>query len=136
MHKQNKQSLDKINFVQDLDPKTAAAYSGGKVDIAYTTGANPVSREEFNPDIIFYNQRDTKGSGMMVRAATGEGVEELGIFNDLFKSVEVIRGKWAMATDVNYGGKIGTVTKPGKGNFTRDLRGDFIDSISSVLRYG
>ena len=145
MHKQTNQSLDNIDFLQDITPEAAAAYSGGLVETAIK---GTISTIGFDPDIIFYTGPNQTGDGYMVRAATGEGLRRLppgdtlsgvtpGTFgsiqpNDNFESVDVIRGQWLVATDANYGGRRGFARDIGKGEFVPVYN----NSISSVARVG
>lgn len=137
MHKQTNQSLDNINFVQNITPENAAAYSGGKFEIEYIGGAFSPSREEFNPDIIFYNRpdanlNDVKGNGIMLRAATGEGTDDLAFFNDTLQSVELIRGDWLAWEDANFEGSAARIRTPGTFALPPSVR----NKVSSIARVG
>ena len=151
MLKQSKQSFDNIDFLQDITPEAAAAYSGGLNTARGTILGGGVSRSEFNPDVVFYTGPNQTGQGYMVRAATGEGLSNLvqaptespgGLVtaaepngfkaNDNFESVEIIRGQWLVTTDVNYRGRKGLARNIGKGDFAPG----YDNSISSLARVG
>lgn len=141
MHKQKKQSLDNINFVQDLTPEAAAAYSGGRVEAAVL---GDFSRIGFDPDVIFYTGRNLTGDGYMVRATPGLGLKRLpstGLAefknksiptNDNFESVEVIRGDWQVWVDADFQGSSGRIRTPGKYNLSPTTRNE----VSSLGRRG
>ena len=149
MHKQSDRSLDNINFVQDLTPEAAATYSGSGI-LGAVLG--DVSRNEFNPDIIFYTGRNLTGTGYMLDAdGPGEDIASLapggryptsqsgiffeeqdGRFHDTFESFELIRGDWLVWQDVNYQGSAGRIRTPGKFNLSPTTR----NKVSSLARVG
>ena len=96
------QSLYNIKGVRDIDPETAANYSGGK---GYLYGDNP--------DVILYTKANGQGASLNVNAASFDGVPNIGEdFNDRISSIKIIRGEWRFFEDSNYGdGRTGTLDR-------------------------
>ena len=96
MLKNNKQfdSLSNIKGVRDLNPETAASYTGGRGVINHPT---------WRPDVILYSEKNGKGKSIRVNAATDDGIPNVGEgFNDLTSSVVIRRGAWKFYENSRY----------------------------------
>ena len=125
MHKQNKQSLDNINFVQDITPKDAAEYSGGAV--RFNDGNN-------DPDVILFSDARFRGRRLNINASTGDGPRLFPRnFNDVTSSVIVRKGTWIFYKDANYGGGNRNALLLGPGRYER-VASNRNDQFSSALR--
>ena len=129
MHKQNKQSLDNIDFVQDLTPEAAANYSGGAVDWY----ADPNES-----DIILYENSPRGGNYRSISATVGDGIPYLQYvaFNDETSSILIRNGTYAFYDDGDYEKELFTLTAaflPPNTARVRELTSSN-DKITSVKR--
>lgn len=128
-NKSNNQSnsLDSIKFVKDIDPQTAANYSGGE---------GRVNGAAFDPDVILHQHSGFEGERPHLNAAIGDGISNLknhpGNFNDRTSSIRVERGKWEFFTDKDYRGESTGVLSLG----WYELPDRFNDKITSAKRVG
>lgn len=91
------QSLSNVKGVRDLDPETAANYSGGR---------GVINHPRWIPDVILYSEKNGKGKSIRINAATDDGIPNVGDgFNDLTSSVWIKRGAWKFYDDTNYNGE-------------------------------
>ena len=112
-------SLSNIEGVRDLNPETAANYSGGR---GFRFGPNP--------DVILYTNPNAKGASLNINAATGDGIPNVGDdFNDRVSSIVVKKGSWRFFEDSNYGGQNTRTLGPGYYNL-----GANDDLITSAFR--
>ena len=127
MHKQNKQSLDNINFVQDITPKNAANYSGG---------IGRVNDGNNDPDIILYEDRGLEGASRGINAVRGDGIPNLVDFdfNDKTSSILLRDGVYRLYRDSNYRNPIATLGNVFLTRGVLELEGDNDNTISSVKR--
>lgn len=125
MHKQSKQSLDKIDLVQDITPGNAAEYSGGAV--RFNDGNN-------DPDVILFSDSNFGGRRLNLNASTGDGPRLFPRnFNDVTSSVIVRKGTWIFYKDANYGGGNQEALLLGPGNY-RQVPSNRNDRFSSARR--
>lgn len=121
MSKINNQSnsLDNIDFVQDISSETAAVYSGG-ADLVY-----------------LYKDSNLRGPRI---AVTTPGTRNVGLtggrgpsngFNDTVSSIDVKEGRWLFYVDSNYRGRR-FVAGPGKWN----VPASYNDKITSLRPIG
>ena len=88
------QSLSNVKGVRDLDPETAANYSGGR---------GVINHPRWIPDVILYSEKNGKGKSIRINAATDDGIPNVGDgFNDLTSSVWIKRGAWKFYEDSEY----------------------------------
>ena len=130
------QDMFALDTVQDLDNETAATCSGG---VFYKNGRNP--------DVIFFDGRETSGGEtinhftgdqLSLNASIGDGDPNIGIqngrangFNDRASGIEIRRGRWNFFGDSNFRGQSTGVLGPG-----RHVLGANNNSITSAYRVG
>ena len=127
MHKQSKQSLDSIDFLQDLTPENAVKYSGGVVSI--NNGSS-------NSDVILYSDSNFRGRKIGINASTGDGARRFpSNFNDVTSSVKVQKGTWIFYKDANYGGgnQDALLLEPGDYKLIARNRNDQFSSARRVV---
>ena len=146
MSKSNNQSnsLDNIEFVEDISQETAANCSGGA---GYLNSSDP--------DVILHKDPNGMGDTLNVNAAIGDGLSNIGTndgnggggnngFNDQTSSITILRGTWQFYSDDNFNTSISTtegltnfdqqVTRPlGPGNYNLGANNDM---ITSAVRIG
>lgn len=143
MFKINNQSnsLDNINFVQDISSEIAANYSGG----ISLRGARRVRGGGLvggvDPDVTLYEDSSARGRSLGVNAATNNGILNLGSFNDETSSVVIERGVWEFYADSDYNnGPKESASSTGRRSFARGPGrynlGANNDAISSLKRIG
>lgn len=120
-------SLDSIKFVQNIDPQTAANYSGG---------AGRINDGNNDPDIILYEDANQQGQSIGINASIGDGIDnlanEIGEFNDKTSSIKILRGQWRFFDDA--GSSEGSPVF-GPGSFDT-LPAESNDILTSVQRVG
>jgi hypothetical protein len=121
-------SLDSIEFVQDISPETAANYSGG-AKFFFGKATNSTA-------IVLHKDSDGKGQAMGINAPVGELIN-IGVFpdgsetsfNDSVSSITTRKGTWQFFTDADGGGNTGVVAAGGIANL-----GENNDAITGIKR--
>ena len=100
MFKAKKQlkSIHDTKFVSDISSEAAANCTGG----------GPAT-----PDIIVFEDGDLQGEATGFNSAPGEGISNLGNFNDRISSATINRGEWQFFFDEDFGGSSSPVFGPG-----------------------
>jgi hypothetical protein len=120
-------SLDSIEFVQDISPETAANYSGG-ADFVFGGG-----------NIILHKDPNGQGQSLGINSSIGEDIN-IGLFptngrettfNDTVSSITINDGIWQLYTDEGLKGDTTGALPPGTYNL-----GANDDAITSIIRVG
>ena len=133
--KDRSNTLDKVNFVQDITSENAANYSGG----ISLRGTRKVRDGEalvggVDPDIILFEDANEGGESLAVNAGTNAGISllrgSLGGFNNSISSFRIFRGEWRFFKNAGY--KNGSSQRLGPGVY--NLSRSWNDQISSLRR--